>query len=129
MSEATESHPTGSQNIDPGSDLGQAGSGLQPGEAIGPYQLIRLLGEGGMAEVWLARRADGAFKREVALKLPMLARLRRDLERRFSHERDVLASLEHPNIARLYDAGVSADGLPYLAMEYVPGDPLVAWCD
>lgn len=104
-------------------------NGLQPGEHVGPYQLIRPLGEGGMAEVWLARRADGAFKREVALKLPMLARLRRDLERRFSHERDVLASLEHQNIARLYDAGVSGDGLPYLAMEYVPGDPLIAWCD
>src|SRR5262249_49161486 len=57
-------------------------SGLQPGARVGPYELIRLLGAGGMAEVWLARRADGAFKREVALKLPMRSALRKDLEPR-----------------------------------------------
>jgi serine/threonine protein kinase len=74
-------------------------SGLQPGTRIGPYELIRLLGAGGMAEVWLARRADGAFKREVALKLPMLTSLRKDLAQRFARERDILASLEHPQIA------------------------------
>jgi hypothetical protein len=60
-----------------------------------------LFGAGGMAEVWLAKRADGAFKREVALKLPMVSRLRKALEERFIRERDILASLEHPNIARL----------------------------
>lgn len=103
--------------------------GPRPGEAVGPYRLIRQLGQGGMAEVWLARRADGAFKREVALKLPLLLGLRQDLASRFARERDILAALEHPNIARLYDAGVSSDGLPYLAMEYVAGEPLTAWCD
>src|SRR5207244_12471957 len=87
------------------------------------------LGAGGMAEVWLALRADGAFKREVALKLPLLSGRRRDLAQRFAHERNILAGLEHVNIARFYDAGVSHDGLPYLAMEYVPGEPLTAWCD
>jgi serine/threonine protein kinase/TolB-like protein/tetratricopeptide (TPR) repeat protein len=102
---------------------------LRPGDRVGPYQLVRELGSGGMAEVWLAQRADGAFKREVALKLPALARLRKDLASRFARERDILASLEHPNIARLYDAGVSAEGLPYLAMEYVAGQPLTTWCD
>jgi TolB-like protein/tetratricopeptide (TPR) repeat protein len=91
--------------------------------------LIRLLGEGGMAEVWLAQRADGSIKREVALKLPMLRRDREDLSSRFARERDILAALEHPHIARLYDAGVSPDGLPYLAMEYVRGERLTAWCD
>jgi serine/threonine protein kinase/predicted Zn-dependent protease len=91
--------------------------------------LIRLLGEGGMAEVWLAQRADGSLKREVALKLPMLRRDREDLSSRFARERDILAALEHPHIARLYDAGVSPDGLPYLAMEYVRGERLTAWCD
>jgi serine/threonine protein kinase/TolB-like protein/Tfp pilus assembly protein PilF len=104
-------------------------SGLQPGASVGPYQLIRLLGSGGMAEVWLAQRADGAFKRRVALKLPALAPMRKDLEQRFSRERDILASLEHPHIARLYDAGVDAAGWPYLSMEYVRGEPLTEWCD
>jgi serine/threonine protein kinase len=104
-------------------------SPLKPGERVGPYQLVRELGVGGMAEVWLAQRADGAYKRDVALKLPTLARLRKDLARRFVRERDILASLEHPNIARLYDAGVSPDGLPYLVMEYVRGQPLTTWCD
>jgi serine/threonine protein kinase/cytochrome c-type biogenesis protein CcmH/NrfG len=104
-------------------------STLRPGERVGPYQLERALGSGGMAEVWLAQRADGAFKREVALKLPMLSGLRPDLASRFARERDILAGLEHPNIARLYDAGVTPEGLPYLAMEYVHGDPMTAWCD
>src|SRR6204780_241132 len=104
-------------------------SGLQPGARLGPYELIRPLGAGGMAEVWLARRADGAFRREVALKLPTLTRARADLEARFARERDILASLEHPHIAGLYDAGVDPQGLPYLGMEYVRGEPLTDWCD
>jgi serine/threonine protein kinase len=104
-------------------------SGLEPGARVGPYELVKLLGAGGMAEVWLARRADGAFKREVALKVPMFTRLREDLEERFARERDILASLEHPHIARLYDAGVGAEGLPYLSMEYVQGAPLTGWSD
>jgi serine/threonine protein kinase len=104
-------------------------TGLQPGDRVGPYELIRLLGAGGMAEVWLAKRADGAFNREVALKLPSMTRLRRDLEQRFIRERDILASLEHPHIARLYDAGIDPQGLPYLSMEYVQGELLTHWCD
>jgi serine/threonine protein kinase/tetratricopeptide (TPR) repeat protein len=103
--------------------------GLHPGVRVGPYELIRLLGAGGMAEVWLAKRVDGAFRREVALKLPMRSRLRRDLEPRFARERDILASLEHPHIARLYDAGTDPDGVSYLAMEYIHGQPLTKWCD
>ena len=103
-------------------------SGLDAGDFVGPYELVRLLGSGGMAEVWLARRADGAFKRDVALKLPLLTRRRNDLEQRFAHERDILASLEHPNIARFYDAGVDTEGLPYLSMEYVNGQALMKWC-
>jgi len=105
-----------------------SGCGLHGGARVGPYQLIRLLGAGGMAEVWLARRADGAFKREVALKFPKHSGLRRDLQQRFVRERDILASLEHPHIARLYDAGTE-DGLSYLSMEYVQGLPLTDWCD
>ena len=79
--------------------------------------------------MWLARRADGAFKREVALKVPMLTQLGADLERRFARERDILASLEHPHIARFYDAGIDPSGLLYVAMEYVQGSPLTDWCD
>jgi eukaryotic-like serine/threonine-protein kinase len=106
-----------------------AASGLEPGARVGPYELIRPLGAGGMAEVWLARRADGAFRREVALKLPNLKGPRQDLEQRFARERDILASLEHPQIARFYDAGIDGKGTPYFAMEYVQGQPLTSWCD
>jgi eukaryotic-like serine/threonine-protein kinase len=104
-------------------------SGLRVGQWIGPYRLVRELGVGGMAVVWLAQRDDEASRREVALKLPLMSRLRRDLAGRFARECDILAKLEHPNIARMYDAGVSADGLPYLAMEYVQGKPITLWSD
>ena len=102
---------------------------LQAGELVGPYRLMRRLGSGGMAEVWLAQRADGAFKREVALKIPVHLERRQDLARRFVIERDILAALEHPHIARFYDAGVSEDGRPYLALEYVAGKNLLQWAD
>lgn len=109
---------------------GESTTCLQAGARLGPYELLRPLGAGGMAEVWLARRADGALKRTVALKIPTLTRLRAELEQRFARERDILASLEHPHIARLYDAGIASDnGLPYFAMEYVEGQPLTDWCD
>ena len=103
--------------------------GLKVGDRVGPYLLMRALGHGGMAEVWLAARVDGVLKREVALKVPALNVLRQDLAQRFALERDILAGLEHPNIARLYDAGVTAEALPYLAMEFVPGKSLGAWAD
>jgi len=112
-----------------GGIFGPAAPDLQPGVRVGPYQLIRPLGAGGMAQVWLARRADGAFKRQVALKLPTLTHLRADLEQRFARERDILASLEHPHIARFYDAGVDPTGWPYLALEYVDGQALTDHCD
>ncbi len=105
------------------------GRGAVVGQTVGPYVLLRLLGTGGMGEVWLARRADGGFQREVALKLPLTNPLPWDLAARFSLERDILARLEHPNIARLYDAGVSTQGQPYLAMEVVHGEPITAFSD
>jgi TolB-like protein/tetratricopeptide (TPR) repeat protein len=104
-------------------------SGLRTGDRVGPYQLLQPLGAGGMAEVWLAQRADGAFKREVALKTPSRLEWRDDLAERFAHERDILAGLEHPHIAHFYDAGVGTDGRPYLALEYVPGQSLLSWAD
>jgi WD40 repeat protein/TPR repeat protein len=99
------------------------------GDRVGPYLLIHLLGTGGMAEVWLARRVDGAFEREVALKLALAALPRSDLQQRFARERDILAALHHPNIALLFEAGFAANGQPYLALEYVRGTPLTSHCD
>jgi len=110
-------------------ELEEAGAGLKPGACIGAYQLLRPLGTGGMAQVWLARRADGSIKREVALKIPSVLHVRGDLAARFEREKDILAALEHPHIARLYDAGVSQDGMPFLAIEHVNGQPITAWCD
>ena len=129
MSTLPKLEPGGSESERGGEPDSTPASGLEPGAHVGPYELLRPLGAGGMAEVWLARRADGAFKRDVALKLPMATRMRRDLEQRFARERDILASLEHPHIARLYDAGIDVDGLPYLSMEYVEGSPLTTWSD
>jgi serine/threonine-protein kinase len=104
-------------------------SSASAGEEVGPYRLERQLGRGGMADVWLAERIDGTIARKVALKLPRQGLGRHHLAARFARERDILARLEHPNIARLYDAGVSSDGVPYLAMEYVDGKPITEHCD
>jgi serine/threonine-protein kinase len=94
-----------------------------PGARVGPWRLLRELGRGGMGQVFLAERADGALKRQVALKLPRLT-WADDLARRLARERDLLATLEHPHIARLYDAGVDEAGRPWLAIEVVQGQPL-----
>ena len=99
------------------------------GERLGAYELLRPLGAGGMAEVWLARRADGAFERRVALKIPRLHHVPLEMAERFARECQILATLEYPSIARLYDAGVESNHTPYIAMEYVQGEPLIAWCD
>ncbi|MEO8306662.1 MAG: protein kinase [Pseudomonadota bacterium] len=99
------------------------------GERLGAYELLQPLGAGGMAEVWLARRADGAFERQVALKIPRLRDLPSEMVERFARECSILATLECPGIARLYDAGVDGSGVPYIAMEYVQGAPLTPWCD
>jgi serine/threonine-protein kinase len=96
---------------------------LATGDAIGPYRLLSELGTGGMGAVWLAERSDGSLKRKVALKLPRLV-WAKGLAERMARERDILASLEHPHIARLYDAGVDQHGRPYLALEHVEGQPI-----
>ena len=97
------------------------------GDQVGPYRLLRELGRGGMGSVWLAERTDGSFKRQIALKLPRLA-WDEGLAGRMARERDIGALLEHPHIARLYDAGFDQHGRPYLAMEYVDGQPIDTWC-
>lgn len=103
-------------------------SGLHTDAVIGPYRLERMLGEGGMGQVWLARRDDGLYQRRVALKLLRPGIADPNLRLRFTRERQILARLEHPHIARLLDAGISADGQPYLALEYVEGEPITDWC-
>lgn len=103
-------------------------AGHHAGERLGAYELLRPLGAGGMADVWLARRADGAFERQVALKIPRLGHVPQEMSERFARECRILATLECPGVARLYDAGIEPDGVPYLAMEYVQGKPLLEWC-
>jgi eukaryotic-like serine/threonine-protein kinase len=96
------------------------------GRTLGSYRLLRLIGTGGMGAVYLAERADGAFSKRVAVKLLSAAFLQaRD---RFHREREFLARLEHPSVTRLYDAGATADGMPYLVMEYVEGVPIDRYC-
>jgi serine/threonine-protein kinase len=102
---------------------------LAAGMLAGPYRLVRELGHGGMGVVWLAERADGSIKREVALKFPHFYLHSQTIADRFARERDILARLTDSRIARLYDAGVSAEGQPYLALEYVEGETITAYCD
>jgi hypothetical protein len=102
---------------------------LDVGSLVGPYRLTGKLGRGGMSSVWMAERIDGSPRRRVALKLPHLGCALPDVARRMERERDLLGSLEHPGIARLYDAGVDADGRPYLAMELVDGTPIDEYCE
>jgi serine/threonine-protein kinase len=110
-------------------DLAQAqGREDQPGDEIGLYRLLRELGSGGMGVVWLAERTDGLINRPVALKLPHGAWKRAGLAERMAGEREILASLAHPNIAHLYDAGITGDGQPYLAIEYVEGLRIDVYC-
>ena len=99
------------------------------GARIGRYRVVGRLGRGGMATVWLAEREDGLIRRRVALKLLRSARGSDDLLARFQAEQRILSSLEHPNIARLYDGGATEDGQPFLTLEYVVGQPIDAFCD
>lgn len=98
-------------------------------QVLGPWKLERPLGYGGMGTVWLARRHDGRFEGAAAIKCLTFAVAGSEAEARFRREGDVLARLTHPNIARLFDAGVSPSGQPYLVLEYVDGSPLDAWSD
>ena len=97
------------------------------GGVVGPYRLLSPVGEGGMSSVWLAERTDGVLRRKIALKLPHWWALSK-LTERANQEREILASLEHPNIARLYDAGITDDGRPYLALEYIEGKAIDVYC-
>jgi len=104
----------------------QAGQSAQ-GRRLGPYRIVREIGRGGMGVVYEAERDDEEFERRVAIKVLPAAWAASALAERFRFERRVLAGLDHPNIARLLDAGTTDDGVPYFVMEYVDGEPIDAW--
>lgn len=117
----------GSQHSGPG---GQAPFQVDPllGQTIGNYQVTQKLGEGGMGSVYLAEQIE-LLRRRVALKLIKLGMDTREVIARFEAERQALAMMSHPNIARVYDAGVTEHGRPYFVMEYVPGVSITQYCD
>jgi serine/threonine-protein kinase len=100
---------------------------FRAGQTIGDYEIVSLIGSGGMGEVYLAE--DGQLHRKVALKLVRRGMDSKDIIRHFKREEHLLASLNHPNIAQLYGSGVSVDGIPFFAMEYVEGQRLDEYCD
>jgi serine/threonine protein kinase len=104
-------------------------AGPMAGRRIGSYEIIREIGRGGMGTVYLAQRADNAFQKQVALKLVRPGNESSEGHQRFRQEREILASLDHPHIARLLDGGNTPDGVPYLVMEYVEGTPIIDYCN
>ncbi len=114
----------------PGADSPGDSTGEPPAEAaIGPYRILREIGEGGMGAVYLAVRDDDAYRKQVAIKLLRPGLRSVELVRRFRSERQILATLDHPNVARLLDGGATADGRPYLVMEHIDGLPIDQYCD
>ena len=101
---------------------------MPPDTQIGAYRIVRELGRGGMGRVFLAERADAQFQMRVAIKLIQRWMDSDAVLQRFRHERQILAGLDHPNIARLLDGGTTADGVPYFVMEYVDGVPIDQYC-
>ncbi len=98
------------------------------GRDVGPYRILELVGEGGMGSVYLAEQRQ-PIRRRVALKLIKLGMDTKDVIARFESERQALALMDHPNIAKVFDAGATELGRPYFVMEYVPGIPITDYCD
>jgi serine/threonine-protein kinase len=111
------------------SGFGDVYSTIAAGQKIGSYRLLRLLGEGGSASVWLAERDDGRFSHQVAVKCLKTGLATPESRARFLREQQIMAQLQHPYIARLYDAGVSSDNVPFIVMEWIDGEPLTRYCD
>src|SRR5438876_2740869 len=99
------------------------------GLRVGSYKIIEEIGSGGMGEVYRAFRADDQYSKQVAIKLVRSGYDSKAVVQRFRNERQILAGLDHPNIARLLDGGTTEDGLPYFVMEYIEGRPLDEYCD
>jgi eukaryotic-like serine/threonine-protein kinase len=104
-------------------------AGEEPGGRIGPYRLIREIGRGGMGTVYLAVRDDDQYQKQVAIKIVQRGQDIDFIIRRFKGERQILANLDHPNIAKLLDGGTTQDGLPYFVMEYIEGEPITKYSD
>ena len=115
------------QPVDPGraASLLDSVRGATGEETIGPYRIVQTLGEGGMGTVFLAERIEGGFDQKVALKLVKKGMDSRSIVERFQQERQILAQLQHPGITRLFDGGLSSDGRPYFAMEFVDGESIL----
>jgi len=111
-----------------GTGPGRAATAVAP-ERVGIWRLLSLLGEGGMGRVYLAERADGQFEQRAAVKLLKPALAERGAIARFLRERQILARLDHPGIARLLDGGLAEDGTPYFVLEHVEGEPITSWCE
>lgn len=103
--------------------------GEENGYGIGPYEILNKLGRGGMGAVYLAKKKESPYEKKVAIKLLRKGMDTQDILLRFRNEGRILASLEHPNIARLYDGGIHSDGRPYFVMEYIEGEPIDRYCD
>ncbi len=99
------------------------------GQKIGIYEIVREIGVGGMGAIYLARRADGKFEQQVAIKMLKREFNHEKLRRHFRREREIQARLNHPNIARLLDAGTTDDGIPFFVMEYIDGIPIDKYCE
>ena len=104
--------------------LGEEREKSAAGRRIGSYEILREIGYGGMGTVYLAARADDQYKQQVAIKLVKQGSNNQFIVDRFLAERQILANLDHPNIARLLDGGTTEDGSPYLVMEYIEGEPI-----
>ena len=102
---------------------------LWVGRRIGPYRTIKLIGAGGMGEVYRAVRDDDQYRKEVALKVIRVGQDSDSVVKRFRNERQILAGLDHPNIARLLDGGTTAEGTPFFVMELIEGEPITEYCD
>ena len=109
--------------------IGSNGTSSYIGRRIGVYKIVEEIGRGGMGEVFRASRVDGQYEKQVAIKLVRVGLDSPSLIERFRHERQILASLDHPNIARLYDGGTTGEGIPYLVMELIEGMPIDQYCD
>jgi serine/threonine protein kinase/Flp pilus assembly protein TadD len=116
--------------LEPGTKLfADDGAESLVGRRIGPYKILREIGQGGMGTVYLAARADDEYQKQVAIKIVKRGMDTEAIIRRFRNERQILANLDHPNIAKLLDGGTTEDGLPYFVMDYIEGLPIHMYCD